>query len=103
MNPELTSSVEYAAGIGSSGRWAALNEQIVHYAGVAEAAQHWHFPLFSNLVLGVFREYLTLKTAYYTPSSDDLSLIAWRARNLSELRVWPCRNHRAKSADLKSV
>ncbi|MFT8247286.1 hypothetical protein [Roseomonas sp. BN140053] len=36
----------------------------------------------------MFSEYLMLKKAFYEPSIDDLSLIAWRARNLLELRVW---------------
>lgn len=95
MDLELTPSVDYAVAIATSGRWAALNSRIVHYAGTPEAGGHWHFHLFSKLVLQVFNEYSLLKTAYYEPSTGDLSLIAWRARNLLELRVWTvyfCRN-----------
>jgi hypothetical protein len=88
MDPELTGCVDDAVAIAASGRWAAVKERIVHYAGTAEAGRHWHFPLFSSLCFRVFNEYLALKTAYYAPSTDDLSLIAWRTRNLLELRVW---------------
>lgn len=88
MDSELAPSVDYAVSIATSGRWAALNERIVHYAGTPEAGGHLHFPLFGKLVFRVFNEYLALKAAYYEPSTDDLSLIAWRARNLLELRVW---------------
>ncbi len=88
MDPEITQSVDYAASIATSGRWTALNKQIIYYSGTPEAGGHWHFPLFSKLVFRVFHEYSALKTAYYEPKTDDLSLIAWRARNLLELRIW---------------
>jgi hypothetical protein len=97
MDPELTGCVNDAVAIASSGRWAAVNARIVHYAGTAEVGRHWHFPLFSSLCFQVFNEYLALKKAYYAPSTDDLSLIAWRTRNLLELKVWTvyfCRSER---------
>jgi hypothetical protein len=82
MDRELTGCVDDAVAIAASGRWAAINERIVHFAGTAAGGRYWHFPLFSSLYFRVFNEYLALKKAYYAPSTDDLSLIAWRARDL---------------------
>jgi hypothetical protein len=44
--------------------------------------------LFASLCFQVFSEYLSLKCAYENEHHDDVSLLAWRARNLLELSVW---------------
>jgi hypothetical protein len=44
--------------------------------------------LFGALCSHSFSEYLLLKKAYENRQRDDVSLLAWRARNLLELSVW---------------
>ena len=87
MHPDIIASVIDAENIAASGRWKALNEKILSRGGT-EAAKHWHFQLFSELCCQTFSEYLSLKNAHGSPTRGDISLIAWRARNLLELRIW---------------
>ena len=98
MEAELIGSINDAAGIASSGRWKTFNERIVYYAGNHKAVKSWHFVLFASIWHQVCSEYHSLKDVYYTPSNNDLSLLAWRARNLLELRIWAvyfCRNEQS--------
>jgi len=88
MDAELIGSVNDAAGIASSGRWKELNKKIIHCAGNVKAEKQWHFVLFSSIWHQICSEYLFIKDTYYAPSDNDLPLLAWRGRNLLELRIW---------------
>ena len=88
MDAELIGSVNDADGIASSGRWKELNEKITYCAGNTKEDKEWHFVLFASIWNQVCSEYHSLKDAYYSPSDNNLSLLAWRARNLLELRIW---------------
>ena len=88
MDAELIGSVNDAAEIASPGRWKEFNEKIVHSAGNSKPETRWHFALFSSIWDETCSEYLSLKDTYYSPSDKALSLLAWRGRNLLELRIW---------------
>lgn len=87
MDPEFVRLIEEAANIAASGRWAAVNEQIKCLAENPGADNDWWVQLFGSLCAQVFSEYLFLKRAH-EENCDDVSLLAWRARNLLELSVW---------------
>ena len=88
MDTELVGSVNDAAGIASSGRWKEFNGKIAHCTRNIEADNQWHFMLFGSMWHQTCSEYHALKDSYSAPSGNDLSLLAWRARNLLELRIW---------------
>ena len=95
MDDQLVGAVNDAARIASSGRWKDFNERMVRCAADIKSDKQWHFMLFGAIWHQVCSEYLSLKDSYSTPSNDDLSLLAWRGRNLLELRIWAvffCRN-----------
>jgi hypothetical protein len=87
MEPEFAQWINDAASIGTSGRWAAANNKIMHLAQNPVAGEEWHLNLLSGLCCEVFAEYLRMRNAY-DEQKGDTPLLAWRARNLLELSVW---------------
>ncbi len=90
MDPETQKSVDLAAGIAESGRWAAVTAKLEALAvdlgtGTNEP---WHVKLLASLCFQVFSEYAAVKHAYENPQRYDAALLAWRSRNLLELAVW---------------
>lgn len=88
MKPEFAQHVNSAAVIKSSGRWAAINATIKHMAANPEAGNEWYVHLFGGLCFQVLSEYSAIERAYTDNRKRDVSMIAWRARNLLELSVW---------------
>lgn len=88
MDPEFSRLVNEAAGIASSGRWAAVNARIEALAANPGPDNAWWVQLFASLCSQNFGEYLSLKRTYENKQNDDAPLLAWRARNLLELSVW---------------
>jgi hypothetical protein len=89
MVPEESQFVEDAARIAISGRWDAVNERIKELAANPRGPDSvWQVELFAGLAAQVFSEYLLLKRAYEEDDVRDVSVLAWRARNLLELSVW---------------
>ena len=81
--------VDDAASIATSGRWDALNERIKEMAANPGGPDNvWWVDLFAGLCSQMFSEYLLLKRAYQESAPRDVSVLAWRARNLLELSVW---------------
>jgi hypothetical protein len=97
MDPEFSRLVNEAAGIAASGRWEAVNARIEALAANPGSDNAWWVQLFAFLCSQNFSEYLSLNRAYESKQIDDVSLLAWRARNLVELCVWS--TYRAKSRD----
>jgi hypothetical protein len=87
FNPE-PDFIDYAAQIGASGRWGAVNKAIERLAKNPRSDNAWYVQLLASLCSKVFSEYLLLKKEYANDQDDDASLLAWRARNLLELSVW---------------
>lgn len=71
--------------IASSGRWLAINNSILEANRISP--QNWRIEVFASLVAQLFSDYLELKAAFKADSSQ-ISLLAWRARNLVETSVW---------------
>jgi hypothetical protein len=88
MKPEFALHVEGAATIKSSGRWAAMNAKIKGMAANPGADNGWYVQMFAGLCFQVCSEYSALESAYTENRKWDVSLIAWRARNLLELSIW---------------
>ena len=88
MDPEFTKFVDDAANIATSGRWAAVNAGIKRLAANPGVGNEWYVQLKGSLYFQVFSEYLHLKKAYEEKQDGDVSLLAWRARNLLELSGW---------------
>ncbi|MFN7114125.1 MAG: DUF5677 domain-containing protein [Alphaproteobacteria bacterium] len=78
-----------AEAIKTSGRWSDHNSRIVSYlnSGIDEK-KLWWIEVISTLTYECFREYTALKLAFDTGAADDISLIAWRTRNLLEISMW---------------
>jgi hypothetical protein len=87
-DPVFSKFAADAANIKESGRWTALNEHILQMAKKPEAGNEWYVQLFGQLCYQVLSEYSSLKRAYDEKQNEDVSLVAWRARNLLELSVW---------------
>ena len=100
MDPEFSRLVDKAANIAASGRWAAVNERIEHRAANPGADNDQWVQQFASLCLQIFSEYVSLKRAY-KEKLDEVSLLAWRARNLLELSVWCL--YCAKSRETRAV
>ena len=88
MKPEFAQHVDTAATIKASGRWAAMNAKIKRMAANPGADNEWYVQFFAGLCFQVFSEYSAIERAYAENRERDVSLIAWRARNLLELSVW---------------
>jgi hypothetical protein len=89
MDEVSSEFVAQAALIATSGRWDAVNKRIEQWAARPMAPDdRWYGQLFSGLCEHVFSEYWLLKQAYADAGPRDVSLLAWRARNLLELSVW---------------
>ena len=88
MDLEFSRLVNQAAEIASSGRWAAVNTCIGALAAHPGEDNEWWAQLFGALCYQDFSEYLLLKNDYENRTTDDVALLAWRARNLLELCVW---------------
>jgi len=97
MDPEFSKLVDEADNIKTSGRWAAVNEEIKRLAASPSADNAWYVQIFGSLCYNVFSEYLLIKSAHAEKRRGDASLLAWRARNLLELSVWSM--YCAKSRD----
>ncbi len=87
MDSEFSRLVDEAADISQSGRWAAVNERIEYLSANPGVHNDWWVQLFGSLCFQVFSEYLSLKRAH-EHKRYEVSLLAWRARNLLELSVW---------------
>lgn len=83
----LSQFVTAATEIRQSGRWAALNENIISLANDPGVGNEWQVQLLGALCFQVFSEYMRLTEAYSSDQADP-ALLAWRARNLLELSVW---------------
>jgi hypothetical protein len=96
MDPEFTKFADDVANIATSGRWAAVNAGIKRLAANPGVGNEWYVQLMGSLCFQVFSEYLHLKKAYEEKQDGDVSLLAWRERNLLELSVWSiyCSNSR---------
>jgi hypothetical protein len=88
MDPEYAKLVDDAANIATSGRWAAVDEEIKRLAANPEVGNEWYVQLICNLWFELFSEHDQLKKAFEENQDRDVSLLAWRARNLLELSVW---------------
>lgn len=88
MNPEIIPFIKQAKDISTSGRWKALNEKIREILENPAIASEWSLRVHAPLTEAVFLEYLELKDVYDKGRYRDLSLLAWRARNLLELSIW---------------
>jgi Family of unknown function (DUF5677) len=86
MDSEFAKLIDDAANVATSGRWAAVNAEITRLAANPGEGNEWYVQLIGSLCSQVFSEYLHLKNAY--AAEGDVSLLAWRARNLLELLVW---------------
>jgi uncharacterized protein DUF5677 len=87
MDPGFSRLVDESASIPASGRWGAVNEKIKQLAANPGVNNDWWVQLFGSLCFQIFSEYLSLKRAH-GEKRDEVSLVAWRARNLLELSVW---------------
>jgi hypothetical protein len=88
MDSEFSKLVDDADSIKTSGRWAAVNEEIKRLAENPDTGNSWYVELFCSLCYIVFSEYLLIKNAHTNKQRGDGPLLAWRARNLLELLVW---------------
>jgi hypothetical protein len=88
MDPKFSKLVDDAENIKTSGRWSAVSEEIKRLASNPGADNAWYIKLFVSLCYNVFSEYFLIKTAHAEQHRGDVSLLAWRARNLLELLVW---------------
>ena len=88
MRPEFAKHVKSAAQIEESGRWSALNTKIESFAANPSKGNGWYVQLYSSLCFQNFSEYLLLKKDYTERHERNVSLLAWRARNLLELFTW---------------
>lgn len=87
MQDDVTSFIEQAKEIKTSGRWKALHEKIIRLADNHNGHEAWQVQVLEALCAKNFSEYLSLKKAYEDTGSEP-SLLAWRARNLLEISVW---------------
>lgn len=88
MRPEFAEHVGNAAQIKKSGRWSALNTKIKRLAANPGKGNEWYVQLYGSLCFQVFSEYLSLEKDYMELCERDVSLLAWRGRNLLELFIW---------------
>jgi len=88
LESKIVESICEAEEIKASGRWAALNQKIEQLADNPNGYGSWQVKVFADLSFKNFSEYLALKKAYEDETEADLSLLAWRARNLLEVSVW---------------
>lgn len=79
--------IQQADEIKTSGRWKALNDNILRLADNHNGHEEWQVQVFESLCFQNFSEYLSLKKAYEDSGSEP-SLIAWRTRNLLEISIW---------------
>lgn len=88
MDSEFSRRIDEAALIRTSGRWDALNRAIAQLAANPGTGNEWYVQVIGGLCFKLFSEYLLIKADYERARIDDVSLLAWRARNLLELSVW---------------
>jgi len=88
MDQAFSQLIDDAAKIATSGRWNALTDRLKEMADSPAPDNVWFVQLFMALCSKVFSEYLLLKQAYEEGNAKDVSLLAWRARNLMELSIW---------------
>lgn len=86
-NSQSKSSIEQASDIEMSGRWSLFNQRITVLVTSFEEDSQWRFVLLANLADRVFYEFNKLRKSYMDPE-NDISLMAWRARNILELSIW---------------
>jgi hypothetical protein len=87
MKDEFARLIREADDIKMSGRWRELNQKIYQLADNQNGHEAWQVQVLAALSAQNFSEYLALKKAYEEERSE-LSLLAWRARNLLEISVW---------------
>jgi hypothetical protein len=81
--------VDLAVQIGTSGRWAALNDAIKRLAKSYGGREDvWYLQTLSGLAFLILAEYNLLKEADDDHRRYTVSRLAWHARNLLELSVW---------------
>lgn len=99
MDPELSTSVDAATNIISSGRWSAVMTKVGRLAANASVDDGRHAGLLKSFGSHVFSEFALLKSAHAEDQEGDPRLLAWRARNLLELSVWSiyCSKSRANA------
>lgn len=88
MHPRSQEFVDRATSIATTGRWSAVNAKIETLAANPDKGNEWYVQVFAFLCCELFSEYLAIKREYENPQHGDVSLLAWRARNLLELQVW---------------
>jgi hypothetical protein len=64
MDPEFAKLVDDADSIKTSGRWAAVNEEVKRLAANPGADNSWYVEIFSSLCYNAFSEYSLLKNAH---------------------------------------
>jgi hypothetical protein len=74
--------------IRTGGRWEALNAKITAIAANPSLGNDWYLQTLAALAFHLFREYFGLEHAHREVGENDISIVAWRARNLLELWVW---------------
>jgi hypothetical protein len=79
--------IREADDVKTSGRWAALNQKINQLADDQNGHEPWQVQVIAALCFQNFSEYIALKKAYEETESD-VSLLAWRSRNLFEISIW---------------
>jgi hypothetical protein len=79
--------IDAALEISKSGRWNALNEFIKKLADNPAQYGIWRTEVFGKLSYRTFLEFRELKLAS-EKDGDQISTIAWHARNLLEICVW---------------
>jgi hypothetical protein len=88
MNQEYADIVSKAAFIVTSGKSAALDAKVQRLFRDRGEYEAWWVHVFGRLFQEILSEYECLKTAYDQGEPCDAPLLAWRVRNLLELRVW---------------
>jgi uncharacterized protein DUF5677 len=78
--------INLANQIAASGRWATVKDNLVRLAK-SGTGEEWCTRVFSSLAAQLFLEYLSLKEAHASASTES-ALMAWRSRNLLEISVW---------------
>jgi len=86
--PMFSDFISQAQDIKESGQWAALNVRIEKLAADPGAGNEWYVQIYGQLCAQVFAEFFALDREFKEARYGDVSLLAWRSRNLLELSIW---------------